>query len=132
MVKHNLPALQDMEGNQEDQMAFNTRIQTQVDTMDARMIGMDVKLKLLCKTVEEMSRIMKGKDHVGASSSHDPEIQELDPSHEIIIPRNPVETGINNLPRPLSANLVKNIPVEFPKFNEDDPRGWVKKCQRFF
>lgn len=43
-----------------------------------------------------------------------------------------MDTGLNTMPRPLAATLVKNISVEFPRFNGEDPRGWVKKCQRFF
>lgn len=134
MVKRNLPMITDPEASQEDQAAFNTRLQSQVDIMDARMTGMDVKLELLCKAVANLTHVVKGKSPAVATSSSEPiqnpELQNLDPVTENRAVVNHSDT--NTAPRSLAGTLIKNISVEFPRFSGEDPRGWVKKCQRFF
>lgn len=135
MVKRNAPMITDTDHTQEDQVTFNTRIQAQVDNLDVRMAGVDMKLELLCRAVEDLTKAVKGKAAAGSSSTEpilNPEIQAVDQTRENRGFGAPVEPGPNHTPRPLAATLVKNINVEFPRFNGDDPRGWVKKCQRFF
>lgn len=51
----------DAEKVKEDQTAFNTRLQSQVDNMDVKMTDMDVKLELLCKAVADLTQVVKGK-----------------------------------------------------------------------
>lgn len=30
------------------------------------------------------------------------------------------------------AELPKNFKIEFPRFNGNDPRSWIRKCNKFF
>lgn len=62
--------IRDLDTTQEDQAAINnTRMQTQIDTLDARLTGVDVKLELLCRAVKELTKVVKGKATMGSSSS---------------------------------------------------------------
>lgn len=62
--------IRDLDTTQEDQAAINnTRMQTKIDTLDARLTGVDVKLELMCLAVKELTKVVKGKATMGSSSS---------------------------------------------------------------
>lgn len=116
----------DTETTQEDQIAFNTRLQSQ-DTMDAKMTGMDVKLELLCNPVADLTQMVKGKAPVVATSStkpdHRPKRHNIDPTTDNIVLGIQGDANLIPNPRPLAGSLIKNISVEFSKFSGEDPRG---------
>lgn len=136
MVKRTVPQnpmLTDAENTQEDQAAINARVQTQFSNMDARMVGMDMKLELLCKAVAYLTATAKGKaPMVSSSSDNPPGHRETHPIDNITENRAHNDLVLTSVPRSLAGTLIKNISVEFPRFTGDDPRGWVKRCNRFF
>lgn len=72
----------DAENVKEDQTAFNTRLQSQVDKMDVKMTDMDVKRELLCKAVADLTQVVKGQAPVMASTSTEPLHPTIDPTVE--------------------------------------------------
>ena len=79
--------------------------------------------------------IKQGKNPMNPLNSDQNMIGDVDGVHEFVIVGDK-ESGIKKTDvreeNPVKALLMFNPKIEFPHFDGTNPRGWVKKCSRYF